>query len=128
MKTALVFGMKMFKGQPIALNVERLREAVANGGRDPSTLDVAYWMPARNRELDQVFEDIPKMAAAGVTVGEFLFTSFIQSPSEAAGFLERLARGLEAHTRVLRTPSGAGQLSASLQDSGSATRYTSISK
>jgi probable F420-dependent oxidoreductase len=90
----------------IAAKTGRLRVALSEAGRDPSRLDVAYWMQTRNRQLDEVLEDIPKMAAAGVTVGEFLFTSFIQSPSEAAPFLERLSRGLEAYAPVLSTPTG----------------------
>jgi probable F420-dependent oxidoreductase len=90
----------------IALKVERLREAMANGGRDPSTLDVAYWMRTRDRPLEDVLGDIPKMVAAGVTVGEFLFAPFVESPSEVPRFLEKLARALEAYAPVLSTPTG----------------------
>jgi hypothetical protein len=53
-------------------------------------------MRTRNRELGEVLEDIPKMAAAGVTVGEFLFAPFVSEPHEVPKFLEKLARGLEA--------------------------------
>jgi probable F420-dependent oxidoreductase len=81
----------------IAAKTQRLRDALWAAGRDPSDLDVAYWMRTRDRSLAEVLEDIPKMAAAGVTVGEFLFAPFVDSPLEVPTFLERLARSLETY-------------------------------
>jgi probable F420-dependent oxidoreductase len=74
-----------------------LRDALQSVGRDPSTLDIAYWMRTRGRTLHEVLEDIPAMAAAGVTVGEFLFAPFVTEPREVPGFLEQLARELERY-------------------------------
>ncbi len=90
----------------IAVKVTRLKQAMTEAGRDPSTLDVAYWMRTRDRSLPEVLEDFPKMAAAGVTVGEFLFAPFVDSPSEVPTFLERLAHSLETYAPVLSTPTG----------------------
>jgi hypothetical protein len=84
----------------IAAKTDRLRQAMRQAGRDPSTLDVAYWMRTRNRPLEEVLEDIPKMSEAGVTVGEFLFAPFVSEPAEVPRFLERLARGLERYRAV----------------------------
>jgi probable F420-dependent oxidoreductase len=81
----------------IAQKVGRLRDALRSAGRDPAGLDVAYWMRTRNRPLEEVLSDIPAMAAAGVTVGEFLFAPFVSEPDEVPAFLEQLARGLEPY-------------------------------
>lgn len=74
-----------------------LRDAMRDGGRDPGELDVACWMRTTGRSLPEVLADIPRMAAAGVTVGEFLFSPFIETPADAGQFLEALARGLEPY-------------------------------
>jgi alkanesulfonate monooxygenase SsuD/methylene tetrahydromethanopterin reductase-like flavin-dependent oxidoreductase (luciferase family) len=81
--------------EEIGAKVQVLREALGQGGRDPNTLDVAYWMRTRGRSLDEVLEDIPRMAAAGVTVGEFLFAPFVNEPKEVPSFLEHLASELK---------------------------------
>jgi probable F420-dependent oxidoreductase len=83
---------------------QRLEQALSDAGRDPSELDVAYWMRTRDRPLAEVLEDIPKMAAAGVTVGQFLFAPFVESPGEAPSFLEDLARRLEDYRDVRSAP------------------------
>jgi probable F420-dependent oxidoreductase len=81
--------------EEIGSKVQRLREAMQQAGRDPGELDVAYWMRTRGRPLEGVLDDIPAMAAAGVTVGEFLFAPYAEELSEVPRFLERLARELE---------------------------------
>jgi probable F420-dependent oxidoreductase len=81
----------------ISEKVAQLRQALAAAGRDPRELDVAYWMRTRNRPLEEVLADIPQMAAAGVTVGEFLFAPYAETVSEVPRFLERLARALERY-------------------------------
>jgi probable F420-dependent oxidoreductase len=87
----------------IETKTEQLKSALDAAGRDSSTLDVAYWMPTRNRSLEEVLEEIPKMAAAGVTVGEFLFAPFVSEPAGVPRFLEDLARGLEPYRSVVRS-------------------------
>jgi probable F420-dependent oxidoreductase len=79
----------------IGAKVAQLREALVQAKRNPRELDVAYWMRTRNRPLEEVLDDIPQMAAAGVTVGEFLFAPYAETVSEVPPFLERLARELE---------------------------------
>jgi len=79
----------------IGTKVTKLRQAVSQAGRDPSELDVAYWMRTRGRPLEEVLDDLPAMAAAGVTVGEFLFAPYAEELTEVPRFLERLARELE---------------------------------
>jgi probable F420-dependent oxidoreductase len=85
--------------EEISGKVSQLRTAVKNAGRNPDELDVAYWMRTRTRPLEEVLADIPAMAAAGVSVGEFLFAPYAAEVSEVPRFLERLARGLEAYRR-----------------------------
>ena len=80
--------------EEIGTKVQRLRAALTEAGRDPAGLDVAYWMRTRGRSLTEVLEDIPRMAAAGVTVGEFLFAPFVDEPREVPTFLEHLASEL----------------------------------
>ena len=89
----------------IGAKVAKLREAMRAGGRDPAQLDVAYWMRTRSRSLDEVLADIPRMAANGVTVGEFLFAPYVETPSEVPAFLEKLARALEPYVET-EEPSG----------------------
>ena len=48
-----------------------------------------------NRPIEQVLDDIPAMAEAGITVGELLFSPFIETPAQAGRFLEDLGRRLE---------------------------------
>ena len=79
----------------IGAKVAQLREMLQQAGRDPRELDVAYWMRTRNRPLEEVLDDLPAMAQAGVTVGEFLFAPYAETVSEVPRFLERLARELE---------------------------------
>jgi probable F420-dependent oxidoreductase len=79
----------------IGAKVQVLRDALGQGGRDPNSLDVAYWMRTRGGSLDEVLEDIPRMAAAGVTVGEFLFAPFVNEPQEVPTFLAHLASELK---------------------------------
>ena len=79
----------------IGTKVTRLREALVDAGREPKELDVAYWMRTRGRPLEEALDDLPAMAAAGVTVGEFLFAPYAEELSEVPRFLERLARQLE---------------------------------
>src|SRR5579864_270151 len=102
--TTLGHGWIPFQGygeslDEIATKVGSLRRAMSAAHRDPKDLDVAYWMRTRDRPLEQVLEDLPAMAAAGVTVGEFLFAPYVSEVSEAPRFLERLARGLEPYQR-----------------------------
>ena len=80
--------------EEIGTKVGRLREGLREAGRDPKDLDVAYWMRTRGRPLEEVLDDLPAMAAAGVTVGEFLFAPYAEQLSEVPRFLERLAREL----------------------------------
>jgi len=84
----------------IATKVPQLRDAMAAAGRDPSKLDVAYWMRTFGRPVEEALDDIPKMAAAGVTVGEFLFAPYAETPAKAGTFLEGLARRLENYRAV----------------------------
>jgi probable F420-dependent oxidoreductase len=79
----------------IAPKIAHLRAAMREAGRDPGMLDVAYWMPTFGRPLEEVLDDIPRMADAGVTVGEFLFAPYVESAKDAGAFLERLGRRLE---------------------------------
>lgn len=79
----------------IGAKVARLRSALAGAGRDPRRLDVAYWMRTRGRALDAVLDDIPLMAENGVTVGQFLFAPYAETPSEVPALLEKLARRRE---------------------------------
>jgi probable F420-dependent oxidoreductase len=81
--------------EEIGGKVRVLRAAMRDAGRDPGTLDVAYWMRTRGRTLEQVLEDIPRMAENGVTVGEFLFAPYAESPRGVPSFLEKLARARE---------------------------------
>ena len=80
----------------IAAKTAQLREAMAAAGRDPSTLDVAYWMHTFGRSIPEVLEDIPAMAAAGVTVAELLFTGYCEKPEDAPRVLEEIAVRLSA--------------------------------
>src|SRR5215207_6827271 len=57
----------------IAPRVKQLKAAMRSAGRDERMLDVAYWMRTFGRPVEDVLDDIPNMAEAGVTVGEFLF-------------------------------------------------------
>jgi probable F420-dependent oxidoreductase len=84
----------------IAPKVQHLRQALRAAGRDPATLDVAYWMRTRNRSLAEVLDDIPRMAAAGVTVGEFLFAPFVSDVGEVPRFLEELAAAVRERSEV----------------------------
>jgi alkanesulfonate monooxygenase SsuD/methylene tetrahydromethanopterin reductase-like flavin-dependent oxidoreductase (luciferase family) len=77
-----------------------LREAMAEAGRDPRELQVAYWMRTFGRSLPDVVDDIPAMAEAGVTVGELLFTSYMQEPKDAPRVLEEIARCLDSRVAV----------------------------
>jgi hypothetical protein len=52
------------------------------------------------RSLPQVLEDIPAMAAAGVTVGELLFTSYMEEPNDAPRVLEEIVRRIDSRTAV----------------------------
>jgi probable F420-dependent oxidoreductase len=102
---ALGHGWIPFQGygeslEEIGGKVSVLREALAAAGRDPSMLDVAYWMRTRSRSLEEVLAEVPRMAANGVTVGEFLFAPYVQTPAEVPAFLEKLARGLEDSASV----------------------------
>jgi probable F420-dependent oxidoreductase len=81
--------------EEIGGKVAQLRAAMSAAGRDPAELDIGYWMRTRNRPLQEVLDDIPQMAAAGVTVGEFLFAPYAETVNEVPRFLERLARALE---------------------------------
>jgi probable F420-dependent oxidoreductase len=81
----------------IAAKGQQLRGALRSAGRDPGTLDIAYWMPTFGRSIEAVLEDIPSMAEAGVTVGELLFAPYVETPAEAPRFLEQLARRLETY-------------------------------
>lgn len=81
----------------IRVKGDTLRQALSEAGRDPTTLDIAYWMRTRGRPLEAVLGDIPKMSAAGVTVGEFLFAPFAEEPRDVPRFLEVLARRLEGY-------------------------------
>lgn len=81
----------------IAPKVVKLRQAMLDADRDPAMLDIAYWMRTFGRPLEEVLDDIPTMAEAGVTVGEFLFAPYVDSPAEAGKFLERLARQLDRY-------------------------------
>lgn len=81
--------------EEIGAKVQRLRQRMKEAGRDPKDMDVAYWMRTRGRPLEEVLNDLPAMAAAGVTVGEFLFAPYAEDISEVPRFLERLARQLE---------------------------------
>ncbi len=74
-------------------------------GRNPDVLDVAYWMRTRGRPVEEVLADIPRMRANGVTVGEFLFAPYAETPVEVPAFLAKLARALEPYA-ALSTPSG----------------------
>jgi hypothetical protein len=82
--------------EEIGTKIGRLQESLRAAGRDPKEMDVAYWMRTRGRPLEEVLDDLPAMAAAGVTVGEFLFAPYAEELSEVPRFLERLARELEA--------------------------------
>jgi probable F420-dependent oxidoreductase len=80
----------------IGAKVTQLREALRAAGRDPTTLDVAVWMRTFGRPVEAVLDDIPGMAASGVTVGEFLFAPYADTPTDACRFIERdLAPRLE---------------------------------
>ncbi len=88
--------------------VQELRQAMSTAGRDPSSLDIAYWMRTSNgRSLDEVLADIPSMAAAGITVGEFLFSPFAPTPADCGKFFEELARKFEQY-RDLGEKGGSG--------------------
>lgn len=81
----------------IGQKVVRLKEALAAAGRDPDGLDVAYWMRTMGRSLPEIMEDIPAMAAAGVTVGQFLFAPFVKDAADCGRFFEELARAFEPY-------------------------------
>jgi probable F420-dependent oxidoreductase len=85
--------------EEIGGKVNTLRAAMQRAGRDPGELDIAYWMRTRGRSLEEVLDDLPAMAAAGVSVGEFLFAPYVDEVSEVPRFLERLARALEQRPR-----------------------------
>jgi probable F420-dependent oxidoreductase len=84
----------------IAGKVRHLREAMRAAGRDPSMLDVAYWMRTFGRPIEEVLDEIPAMAEAGVTVGELLFAPYAKTPAEACRFLEQLRRQLEPYSAM----------------------------
>ncbi len=86
--------------EEIGTKVDQLRDAMKAVGRDPAELDVAYWMRTRSRPLEEVLADIPRMAANGVTVGEFLFAPYVEAPSEVPAFLEKLARAREPYVET----------------------------
>jgi hypothetical protein len=83
----------------LAPKIEQLRQAMRDQGRDPSMLDVAYWMRT-NRPLPEVLEEIPAMAAAGITTGEMVVSSYMKDPSDAGRVLEDLAKRLERYKDV----------------------------
>lgn len=91
----------------IRIKGDRLRQALVDAGRDPKTLDIAYWMRTRGRRLEEILDDIPKMAAAGVTVGEFLFAPLVEEPRDVPRFLEVLARRLDDYRDNRKGASGA---------------------
>ncbi|MGH2520140.1 MAG: TIGR03619 family F420-dependent LLM class oxidoreductase, partial [Chloroflexota bacterium] len=90
----------------LAPKIQQLRDALSAAGRDPAGLDVAYWMrTGGGRSLEEVLEDIPAMAAAGITVGEFLFAPFAPEPETCPAFFKELSKRLEAY-RGLGLPGG----------------------
>jgi alkanesulfonate monooxygenase SsuD/methylene tetrahydromethanopterin reductase-like flavin-dependent oxidoreductase (luciferase family) len=75
----------------------RLREALAAAGRDGDALQVACWMRTAGRSLPEVLDDLPAMAASGITVGELLFAPFVDDPADCGRFFEELARRFEPY-------------------------------
>jgi hypothetical protein len=94
-----------------------LRAALAESGRDPASLDIAYWMRTRGRSLPEVLDEIPAMAEARVTIGEFLFAPYVSAPYEVPTFLEKLARALERYRDVAPTRT-AGEFRTFRSDQG----------
>lgn len=78
--------------EEIGSKVQQLRRALREAGRDPGQLDVACWLPTFGRSIAQAMDDIPKMAEAGVTVAELLFTPLCDTPADVPRVLEAIAR------------------------------------
>jgi alkanesulfonate monooxygenase SsuD/methylene tetrahydromethanopterin reductase-like flavin-dependent oxidoreductase (luciferase family) len=75
--------------------VSRLRSAYVAAGRDPGTLQVCDALGAVDGSLERTLEQIPELAAAGVTMVRVHLRRFSPGPDDVLGTLERVVRLFE---------------------------------
>ncbi len=89
-------GLEKHPFEMMAESGARIKAAMQAAGRDPSRLEIAALVMPRGRDLATTLEqDVPRFAAAGVTVVRVQISSFIQSLTEAGPFVEELVRRFE---------------------------------
>jgi probable F420-dependent oxidoreductase len=84
--------------EPLGTEIQTLKAAMSEQGRDPDTLDVAVRFRTMGRSLEQAFEeDIPVMLRAGITEAYVPLLSLVPSLDEAPAFIRQLARAFEPY-------------------------------
>ncbi len=75
--------------------IEVLRQRFAEAGRDPSTLEVCDALQSVDGSLERSMEQIPALAAAGVTIVRVHLRRFSPGPDEIIRTLEEVVRRFE---------------------------------
>jgi len=74
-----------------------LRERLAAAGRDPDELEVSDALPAVDGSIARSMEQVPAMAAAGITGVRVMLRRFIGGPDEAPAAIAEIARRFAEH-------------------------------
>jgi probable F420-dependent oxidoreductase len=93
----LAYGMTLAEK---AAAIRELRERYAAEGRDPDTLEVADTLPAVEGSVARTMEQVPALAAAGVTVVRVALRRFVHEPGEVPAALEEIANRFAGYRGV----------------------------
>jgi probable F420-dependent oxidoreductase len=93
----LAYGMTL-AGKAAA--IRELRERYAAEGRDPDTLEVADTLLTVEGSVARTMEQVPALAAAGVTVVRVALRRFVREPGEVPAALEEIANRFSGYREL----------------------------
>jgi probable F420-dependent oxidoreductase len=89
--------------EPLAADIQSLRQATREAGRDPDRLDVAVRFRTMGRPLEQAIEeDLPLMHSIGITEAYVPLLSLVPSLDDAPPLIQRLARLFDPYRAARR--------------------------
>ena len=95
-------GWMPYGGHPMtvpekAAAISVLRDRFVSAGRDPASLDVCDALAVVDGSIQRSFEQLPALAAAGVTVIRVHLRRYAQSPEDVLPVLEEVVRQFEPY-------------------------------
>jgi hypothetical protein len=83
---------------PFKPEIEQLKQALRDNGRDPSRFEVSVRFRTSGRSIEQAFEeDMPVMHVAGITQTYVPLLSIVPDLDAAPAFIRQLGRVADRH-------------------------------